>query len=57
MIQPGRIEMTEKEVAQLEALLSDLDGEPVSITRRDPNESGPVLVTTVDGHTVELEAD
>ncbi len=46
MIQPGRIPMSDLEAAQLELLLGELepDAGPVSLTRRDPGELGPIIV-------------
>lgn len=54
MIQPGRIPMSETEAGHLDALLEGL-GEHVSLSRRDPNESGPILVQTAQGATYEVD--
>lgn len=47
VIEPGRIPMSETESAAVDELLAGRSG---TITRRDPNESGPLLVE-VDGDT------
>lgn len=44
MLVPGRIPMNDAENAAVEKLQSEHPDEPVSLTRRDPGESGPLLV-------------
>lgn len=45
--------MSEAETAELELLMSQM-GSQVGLTRRDPGNSGPVVVTWPDGYTREL---
>jgi hypothetical protein len=52
-VQESRIPMSEQEQQALEALLAAHPGKPVSLTRRDPNEAGPLLVHVGD-ETFEL---
>jgi hypothetical protein len=44
MLSPGRIPLTDDETQTVEKLLAKHPGESVSLTRRDPGETGPVLV-------------
>ncbi len=44
MIEPGRIPMSDEENAQVDDLLALVDDTPVSMTRRDPGEAGPIVV-------------
>jgi hypothetical protein len=44
MLSPGRIPLTDDETQAVEKLLAKHAGESISLTRRDPGESGPVLV-------------
>ncbi len=44
MIEPGRIAMNEAESAAVEKLADEHDGESLTLTRRDPDETGPLLV-------------
>lgn len=46
-LQNGLIPMDDAELAELEQLMHD--HEIVSLTRRDPGESGPVVVHLADG--------
>lgn len=47
MLAPGRIPLNDQEHVAVEALLVE-HGEQVSLTRRDPGETGPVVVTADD---------
>lgn len=47
MLFPGRIPLNAAETAALDELLAQSSGS-VTITRRDPNDSGPVLVQLED---------
>ncbi len=55
MLEPGTIPLTDTEQAALDKLEGP-NAEVVSMTRRDPGETGPVLVTTAEGKTFELDA-
>ena len=55
MLEEGTIPLTETEQAALDELEGP-DAEVVSLTRRDPDETGPVLVTTAEGKMFELGA-
>lgn len=48
MLIPGRLQLSRKEERAVEQLLADHAGEPVSLTRRDAGERGPVLVHVGD---------
>ncbi len=55
MLEEGTIPLNDQEQAALDKLEGP-DAEVVSLTRRDPDETGPVLVTTAEGKTFELDA-
>lgn len=57
MITEGRIPMSDTEQASLEELLATLDEPPVGFTRRDPGETGPVLVHLANGDAMEVPSD
>jgi len=48
MLDSGRIPLNEAEDAAVEKLIAEHEGKPVSLTRRDPGESGPLLVHVDD---------
>lgn len=50
MLSSERLEMSSKEEEKVNALIESYadDGESVSVTRADPNESGPLLVSIGD---------
>lgn len=54
----SRLPMMPKETAAVESLTADHLGEPISLTRRDPGETGPLLAHVgdktylIDGDTV-----
>ena len=50
MLREGRIPLTAAEHDAVETLIAKNPGESVSVTRRDPGESGPLLVHASD-HT------
>ncbi len=52
----GRIELNEDEKAAVEKLAHENDGAAISLTRRDPGETGPLLVH-VDDATYEVGED
>lgn len=54
MLSEGRIPMSDDEHAALKALLAKHGGEGVTLTRRDPGDSGPLLVQWPDGRTEEV---
>lgn len=56
MLEQGRLPMTENEQAGLDRLLARNGGTLISLTRRDPGESGPLLAH-VDDDTYEIDAE
>ena len=48
MINECRLPMSESENMTVHNLMREYEGESVSLTRRDPNESGPVLAQIGD---------
>ena len=44
----GRLPLTAKETSAVDALIKAHPDEPVSMTRRDPDEKGPLLVHVGD---------
>jgi hypothetical protein len=48
MIEQGRIPLSKEEHVAIEKLLRENDGAAISLTRRDPGETGPVLVHVAD---------
>jgi hypothetical protein len=56
MLVPGRTPMTEQEEAAVDKLMAEQEGEPISLTRRDPGETGPLLVHAGDS-TWEISED
>ncbi len=44
MIEEGRIQMNQAEVKAVDKLAGEHPGQSLSLTRRDPNETGPLLV-------------
>lgn len=44
MISEGRIPLSKREHTAVEKLIADNPGKQVSLTRRDPGDTGPVLV-------------
>jgi len=48
MIEEGRIPMNEQEVDEVNKLIAAHPGEQLSISRRDPGETGPLLVQIGD---------
>jgi hypothetical protein len=49
MLSPGRIPLNAAEEAALEALLESQPGRSLTLTRRDPGDTGPLLVQSDDG--------
>jgi hypothetical protein len=49
MLEPGRIFLSPEEHEAVEQLLAAHGDKVVSLTRRDPGETGPVLVQLEDG--------
>lgn len=56
MLSPGRIPMSDDEHRGVEKLLAEHEGEQAGLTRRDPGDSGPVLVH-IGGDTWEIAED
>lgn len=54
-LQPGRIPMTDTETKALDALIEE-HGAARSLTRRDPEETGPVIVD-FDGRRFQIDAN
>lgn len=48
MLSDGRLPLTEAEHQAVNKLIDENEGQPVSLTRRDPGESGPLLVHVGD---------
>jgi hypothetical protein len=48
MLNHGRIPLTNQEHDTIEKLLANHDGGPVTLTRRDPGETGPILAHAGD---------
>ena len=48
MLQAGYIDMTRKERIKLDTLLDSLGDPKVNVSRRDPGESGPLIVKLKD---------
>lgn len=48
MLHPGRLPMAAAEERALERLLAKHPTKPISLTRRDPGENGPLLVHAGD---------
>ena len=48
MLQPGRLPLNAAEHAAVDSLLEQHPGQPISLTRRDPGETGPLLVHVGD---------
>lgn len=57
MLSPGRIPMSAAENERLDELLEQRGADGVTITRRDPGDTGPLVVAFPDGETVELDDD
>lgn len=57
MLSQGRIPMSDDEHEQLEQLLDEHGREGVTLTRRDPGNSGPLLVQLPDGQTIEIDGE
>jgi len=54
MLTPGRLPVSDAEQKAIEKLMAENEGEPVSFTRRDPGETGPVLAHVGD-KTIEID--
>ena len=48
MLNEGRVPLSEAENEAVDALISKNEGEPVSLTRRGPGETGPLLAHVGD---------
>lgn len=48
MLNTGRIDGTEAEHAAVDKLIGEHDGESVFVTRRDPGDTGPMIVQVGD---------
>lgn len=57
MLSHGRLPMTEKENTRLEELLAEHGDKHVSISRRDPDEAGPLVVQFPDGQVFTIEEE
>jgi hypothetical protein len=55
VLEPGRIFLSPEEHESVEALITAHGEKVVSLTRRDPGESGPVLVQLEDDATYEVD--
>ena len=56
MLIPGRISVNAEETKTVEKLMAEHDGAAISMTRRDPGETGPLLLH-VDDETWEISED
>lgn len=56
MLSEGRIGLEEAESKAVDKLMGENEGKPVAMTRRDPGETGPLIVD-VDGVEYEIAAD
>jgi hypothetical protein len=50
MLQEGRIPLSAAEHEAVDALIAANPGVPISLTRRDAGESGPLIVHVADGY-------
>lgn len=56
MLAHGRIPLQEAEDHAISELLADHPGQPASLSRRDPGETGPIIVQ-IGASTWEIAAD
>ena len=48
VLQPGRIQMSDVESSALDFLIAANADQPISVTRRDPGDSGPLVAQVGD---------